>query len=110
MFRRKPKTRLEQAREDLERIREEVQEQAGSAGEDLAGRLRHVSEQLRQEFEHVEDEARERGKAILESLEDLGAAVRGEQKKQKKQGIPWGLVLVAFGVGLVIGIVLNNRK
>ncbi len=109
MFRRKSKTRLEQAREDLERIGEELQEQAGTAGEELSNRLKHASEQLREEIEHLEDEARERGKAIMESLEDLGAAVRGEQKK-KQQGVPWGVVLVAFGIGLVIGIILNNRK
>jgi len=119
MFRRKPKTRLEKAREELERFSEEVQEQAGAARTEVAERMKKTVGQLRQELDHLEEEARERGKAILDNLEELAArfneAVPEEaptpekSAKEEEGGIAWGLLLLAFGIGLVIGIILNNR-
>jgi len=113
MFRRKEKTRLEQAREDLERVSEEIQEQANVAGEDVSERLRHTVEQIREEVDHLEDEARERGRAVLKNLEELSKRFREDVLKDEPEPaedkIAWGLVLLAFGLGLIIGIILKNR-
>jgi ElaB/YqjD/DUF883 family membrane-anchored ribosome-binding protein len=68
-------------------------EKASGAREQLEQKLRH----LRRDLESVEGRVLERGKVVVKATDDL------------VHDHPWESAGVAFGVGLLLGVLINRR-
>lgn len=108
MFRRKPKTRMQRAREDFVKIRQ----QADHARKDIAEQLNRSAKHLRSDVEHL-FEGDERATRLAKELEHMADDL--EKHTEKSVGAVsdtasnnvWFTVLVAFGIGVLIGILFK---
>ena len=113
MFRRKPKTRVERARDDLDKFRKQAREKQV----DLSKQLNRTANQLRGDVQHLlEDEDRARVQRVAQELEHVADNV--EQRAEKRLGAVsktasqnvWTSLLIAFAIGLLIGLFLKYMR
>ncbi|MDQ7028146.1 MAG: hypothetical protein Q9P01_17940 [Anaerolineae bacterium] len=111
MFRRKPKTRMQRAREDFVKIRQ----QADDARKDIVQQLNRSAKHLRGDVGHLfdgDDRASRLAKELEHMAEDL------EKRTEKRVGDVadtassnvWFTVLVAFAIGVLVGIMFKIMK
>jgi ElaB/YqjD/DUF883 family membrane-anchored ribosome-binding protein len=113
MFRRKPKTRMERARAEYDKFRKH----ADDARKDVIRQLNRSARHLRSDVEHLlEGEQRNRAQKLAQELEHLVDDIEhraekriGEVSQQVSQNI-WTSVLIAFGIGLLVGLLLKILK
>jgi hypothetical protein len=115
MFRRKKKSRVEQVRADLEKQIRVVNKQAFETRKDLIKRLNRTAQDLRVEVEQLLDgEEQKRANNVAAELERVASKI----EKQAEAGITqvrstatqnvWTTLLVAFAVGMIIGLFIRN--
>jgi ElaB/YqjD/DUF883 family membrane-anchored ribosome-binding protein len=108
MFRRKAKTRMERAREDFVNLRK----QADHTRKDVVKQLNRSVKHLRGDVEQLL-EGDERANRLAKELENVAQDI--EKHAEKRIGAVatvasknvWMTVLVAFGVGLLIGLMVK---
>ncbi|MGJ3239363.1 MAG: hypothetical protein ACFE0Q_11705 [Anaerolineae bacterium] len=115
MFKRKKKTRVEQARADIEKQIRVVNKQANQTRKELIKRLNHTADDLRSGLVHVFD--REEQKQANKLAQDLEAIAQDIEKRAEKglhdvtenaQDNVWGTIMVTFVVGLLFGWIIKN--
>lgn len=115
MFKRKKKTPVEKARQDLEKQIRVVNKQAKQTRKEIANRLNQVAADLRSELDHLLNrEEQKQANKLARDLETIAHNVEERAEKglsdvtESAQDNVWGTVLLTFIVGLVIGIVIKN--
>ncbi len=96
-------------RDTIERIRELLDETV--APDDLAARGAEVRERLRAALEALETSARAGRAELLQVASDAQRSLQDElaEAERRIRDNPVGAVLVAAGVGLVLGLLLRRR-
>ncbi|MEL6309931.1 MAG: hypothetical protein AAFR81_19630 [Chloroflexota bacterium] len=117
MFKRKKKSPVEKAREDLEKQIRVVNKQAESTRKEMVKRLNSTAEELRSGLSHLlEREDRTQVQKVAQELENIAKnvekeaekRVKGITKKQEKNGFGWLTLGVAVLVGIVVGLLLEE--
>ncbi|MEM9953422.1 MAG: hypothetical protein AAF846_17575 [Chloroflexota bacterium] len=115
MFRRKKKTRMEQARDDLQKQIKVVNKQAKRTRKDVIRRLNHTADELRSGIDEMWGrEEQKQADKIAQDLEKFASNV--EQRAEKgisdatttAQNNLWQTLLVTLAVGVVVGIIIKN--
>jgi ElaB/YqjD/DUF883 family membrane-anchored ribosome-binding protein len=114
-FQRKKKSRVEQARDDIEKQFRVVNKQATKTRKDLSKRLSHSAEDLRSNLSHVfSREEQQRLANIASELEHIAQNAEhraeksiGEVTETARQNL-WLTVLIAFALGIFAGLVTKE--
>jgi ElaB/YqjD/DUF883 family membrane-anchored ribosome-binding protein len=102
-----PDTR--EIRDNIDRVRQLLEET--TSADDLAARAGEVRERLRQALETVEASARAGRAEVLGAASAAQRSLEDElaEAERKIRENPLGAVLVAAGVGLVLGLLIRRR-
>lgn len=104
-----------EAQDTLERLGDQLSRGADAARTGLARQLREAATRIREEMakEEVNDEAREQATRVLERLDGAAEFLETHtiqtmeaEAREAVQERPWQALLIAFIVGLVIGILV----
>ena len=114
-FQRKKKTRMEQAREDLEKQIRVVNKQATETRKEFSKRLNRTASDLRANWSHfVNREEQQRANNVAEELERIAHDVETRAEKSlsevttsAKQNV-WLTVFIAFAVGIFAGLIVKE--
>lgn len=115
MFRRKKKTRVEKAREDIEKQIRVVNKQAETTRKDFIKGLNNTATELRGSIEHLFDrEERQQVQEVAHNLEKIANRVENRAGKRLHnvedvvEDNPWVTILVSVLVGLIFGIIIKE--
>ena len=115
MFQRKKKTRVEQAREDLQKQLRVVNKQAKDTRKDFVKRLNRTADDLRSDIQHLfNGEEKKQANKVAVDLERIAHQLEdqaehtfeevGETVSENK----WTLLLMIFAIGIVLGIIFKQ--
>ena len=83
MFLKKPKTRTEQIREDIERFQKSASKELGSTSKDVAKRLTRAADELRDDIENLMDNVdRKKARQMANDLESMASDLEKTAQKQ----------------------------
>lgn len=108
MFRRKPKTRVERAKENIIKFRQ----QADDARKDVVKQLNRSVSHLRHDVEDLL-EGDERAARLAKELEHVAQDIEKRAEKrvgdvsEAASGNVWYTIGIAFGIGLLVGLLLK---
>lgn len=115
MFRRKKKTRVEKAREDIEKQIRVVNKQAQKTRKEFIKGLNTTAEELRSGISTMlSREEQKQANRIAQELESIAKNVEKRAEKglgevtESAQENVWGTVAFAFVLGLIVGMIIKN--
>jgi len=114
MFNRKKKTRVEKAREDIERQLKVVNKQATDARKDFSKQLTQTAKELRGSVEHLFDgQEKKEAHKVAQDLERIADRVEARtaeglaQAQESAQNNVLLTIVFAFAVGIIVGLILK---
>ena len=113
MFKRKRKTRVEQAREDIEKQLRIVSKQATDVRKDLIGRMNATARDLRAEVFNTKEEKKE-AETVAKDLEAMAHRLEkqaeqrfGEVSARARENL-FFTMLAAVGLGVLLGVLFRE--
>lgn len=115
MFKRKPKTRVQKAREDIEKQIRVVNKQAKRTQKEFIKGLNNTANELRDSIEDVFDhEERKKIQQVAHDLDKIAHRVEnqvGEGVQEFSDTIeknPWVTIVVSIFVGMLFGMIVKS--
>lgn len=105
---------LKDAAHELKELRKAVAEGTKENRARVQSQLRATAGALRAELDELDDDAREQAERLLSDLDKFAdtvekrAAQQFQNVDQQAHKNPWRLILTAFVIGLIIGILIKK--
>lgn len=99
---------------EFEELRRDFGKQSKTARKEIQKRLERTAENLRADIGDLDHDARKQAERLLTDIEDLAANIEttAEERLQAVDKAvhknPWRLILTAFVVGLIVGILIKK--
>lgn len=99
---------------EFEDLRRDFGKQSKTTRKDIQKRLERTAENLRSDIGDLDHDARKQAERLLKDIEDLAGNIEATAEEHLQavdkavHKNPWRLILTAFVVGLIVGILIKK--